>query len=65
MTTPDEIVAMELARLSAAFVSQLPEQVQAVAQKYFSDTGLTVAELVPQPIDSERPARAGGGSHAH
>ena len=30
MTTPDEIVAMELARLSATFVAQLPEQVRAV-----------------------------------
>ena len=30
MTSPDEIVAMELARLSAAFVAQLPEQIQAV-----------------------------------
>jgi chemotaxis protein histidine kinase CheA len=30
MTSPDDIVAMELARLSAAFVAQLPDQVQAV-----------------------------------
>lgn len=30
MTTADELVAMELARLSANFVAQLPEQLQAV-----------------------------------
>jgi hypothetical protein len=30
MTTPDELVAVELARLSASFVAQLREQVQAV-----------------------------------
>ena len=30
MTTPDELVAVELARLSASFVAQLAEQVQAV-----------------------------------
>jgi chemotaxis protein histidine kinase CheA len=30
MTTPDEIVAVELARLSATFLAQLPEQVQEV-----------------------------------
>lgn len=30
MTTPDEIVAIELARLSATFVAQLPGQLQAV-----------------------------------
>ncbi|MFN7086618.1 MAG: M16 family metallopeptidase [Burkholderiales bacterium] len=32
-----------------------PEQVQAVARKYFSDDGLTVAYLEPQPLDSGRP----------
>ena len=31
MPTPDEIVAQELARLSAEFVEQLPAQMQAVA----------------------------------
>lgn len=30
MTTPDDIVAAELARLSADFVARLPEQLQAV-----------------------------------
>jgi chemotaxis protein histidine kinase CheA len=33
MSTPDEIVAAELQRLSAAFVAQLPEQVQAVEEE--------------------------------
>ena len=32
MTTADELVAMELARLSANFVTQLPEQLQAVEE---------------------------------
>ena len=32
MTTADELVATELARLSANFVSQLPEQLQAVEE---------------------------------
>ena len=30
MTTPDDIVAVELARLSADFVARLPEELQAV-----------------------------------
>jgi chemotaxis protein histidine kinase CheA len=34
MTTPDEIVALELARLSANFVSQLPEQLQEVESEF-------------------------------
>lgn len=42
------------------------EQVQAVARKYFSDTGLTVAELVPQPIDpANPPATAGANAQPH
>jgi zinc protease len=35
-----------------------PEQVQAVAQKFFSDDQLTVVELLPQPIDTNAPRRA-------
>ncbi|MDH3756695.1 MAG: Hpt domain-containing protein [Gammaproteobacteria bacterium] len=46
MTTPDEIVAMELARLSAAFVSQLPEQVQAVEDE--------MTAWLDAPRDAER-----------
>lgn len=33
------------------------EQVQAVAQRYFGDDALTVAYLVPQPLDKTRQAR--------
>lgn len=32
-------------------------QVQSVAARYFGDDQLTVAELLPQPLDSRRPAR--------
>jgi zinc protease len=32
-----------------------PAQVQAVAAKYFSDDNLTVATLLPQPIDPNKP----------
>ncbi len=41
------------------------EQVQAVASKYLVDERLTVAELVPQPIDPNKPQRSGGVAHAH
>ena len=39
------------------------EQVQAVAKKYFIDQGLTVAELIPMPLDGKQRAMpiAGGG----
>ena len=35
------------------------EQVQAVANKYLVEDRLTVAELVPQPIDPDQPRSAG------
>ena len=35
-----------------------------VAKKYLLDDHLTVAELVPQPIDPDRPPRSGGDGHA-
>jgi zinc protease len=41
------------------------EQVQAVANKYLLEDRLTVAELVPQPIDPDRPPRASGAAHVH
>ena len=39
------------------------EQVQAVAVKYFKDKGLTVAELVPMPLDGKKSLPAAGGRH--
>jgi len=41
------------------------EQVQAVAKKYLVDERLTVAQLVPQPIDPDKPQRSGSAGHAH
>ncbi len=44
-----------------------PQQIQQVAQKYLIDDNLTVANLIPQPIDSETAKRRmrGGGNHGH
>ena len=42
-----------------------PEQVQAVARKYLRSDHLTVAELVPQPIDSRQPPRSTSSGHVH
>jgi len=43
------------------------EQVQAVAQKYFIDKTLTVAELIPEPLGNNkpRPQSIVGGRHGH
>lgn len=44
-----------------------PEQVQAVAKKYFNDKTLTVTELKPLPMDAMKPAinsQNAGGRHA-
>jgi len=41
------------------------EQVQSVANKYLVPDRLTVAELVPQPIDPDRPPRTAGVAHVH
>lgn len=38
-------------------------QVQQVAKKYLIDDGLTVAELVPLPIDPKHPPRSSAGGH--
>jgi chemotaxis protein histidine kinase CheA len=46
MTSPDEIVAAELARLSAEFVAQLPQQVRAVEDE--------VTAWLHRPEDPER-----------
>ncbi len=39
------------------------EQVKAVVNKYFKDKGLTVAELIPMPLDGKRKATSAGGRH--
>jgi zinc protease len=55
----------ELERYHQRIAAVTPQQVQAVARKYLVDDRLTVAELVPQPIDRARPPRTGGAAHAH
>jgi zinc protease len=43
-----------------------PEQVQAVARKYLVENKLTIAELVPLPMDKKaRSSKAAGGQHGH
>lgn len=39
------------------------EQVQAVANKYFVDDSLTIAELVPLPLNHQRPSATAGDAH--
>lgn len=59
-----EIGTMEVAGIGQKNIDRIidrlksvtPEQVQAVAQKYFKDDNLTVATLVPLPLDGKRPA---------
>ena len=56
-----EIGTMEMAGISSRQIDRIieklaavtPAQVQAVAKKYFSDEQLTVASLVPLPLDPE------------
>ncbi len=55
----------EMDRYHERIAAVTPQQVQAVARKYLVDDGLTIAELVPQPIDARRPPRTGGVAHAH
>ena len=55
-------------RLTDAYVENVQavtaEQVQAVANKYFIDKSLTVAELIPMPLDgSQRNISNAGGRH--
>jgi len=44
-----------------------PEQIQEVAKKYLIDDNLTVATLIPQPLDGETIKRrmSAGGGHGH
>ncbi len=59
-----EIGAMEMSGLSYKDIDLIierlravtPQQVQAVAQKYFGDDALTVATLVPLPMADKKPA---------
>lgn len=55
----------EMERYHERINAVTPAQVQAVARKYLVEDGLTVAELVPQPIDPGRPPRTAGLGHAH
>lgn len=53
-------------RLVALLRTVTPEQVQAVAQRYFGNEQLTVATLIPQPLDPQRkrtPSPALGSRH--
>ncbi|MDF3834418.1 pitrilysin family protein [Cupriavidus basilensis] len=53
----------QLDRMLEKIKTVTPEQVQAVAAKYFNDDNLTVATLLPQPIDPNKPqAPANAGS---
>ena len=54
-------------RTLALLRSVTPEQVQAVAQRYFGDDQLTVATLAPQPLDPnrKRPTAPAAGTRIH
>jgi len=53
-------------RMLALLQAVTPEQVQAVAQRYFGDDQLTVATLVPQPLDpSKKPPSNAVGTNLH
>ncbi len=57
-------------RLNDEYIDRLkavtPEQVQAVAKKYLVEEHLTVAELVPLPMEMKQPIKsAAGGRHGH
>jgi zinc protease len=66
-----EIGVMEMSGLSHKQIDRIIEklkevtaqQVQAVAQKYFSDDALTVATLVPLPLTEKKPAPPAGLRH--
>ena len=68
-----EIGSMEMAGISTRQIDRIieklaavtPEEVQAVAQKYFSEDQLTVASLVPLPMtaQAQKPAAVPGMRH--
>jgi zinc protease len=41
------------------------EQIQAVANKFFIDDRLIIAELIPLPAEGRRPVAPAGGNHVH
>jgi zinc protease len=45
--------------------SVTPEEVQAVAKKYFNDDALTVAVLDPQPVDEAVPKKPAAAVRHH
>ena len=51
MRAAGKVIPAQVAELSFAAGGQ----VQAVAAKYFGDDQLTVATLLPQPLDAPRP----------
>ena len=65
-----EIGVMEMSGLSYKDIDLIierlravtPQQVQAVAQKYFGDDALTVATLVPLPLVDKKPAPPSAGA---
>ncbi|MFZ9405716.1 MAG: M16 family metallopeptidase [Burkholderiaceae bacterium] len=68
-----ELAGLEMVGLGHADADRILEQVRsvtadevrAVAKKYFSDDQLTVATLLPQPIDPKKPARAPAAGARH
>jgi zinc protease len=52
-------------RLLARLRTVTPEQVKAVAARYFGDDQLTVAELLPQPLDKTRKPRPPPAGNRH
>lgn len=55
----------ELERYYEHLDAVTPEQVRAVARKHLTEDRLTVAELIPLPIDPDHPPTSGGGSDVH
>jgi zinc protease len=55
----------QLDRILERIKEVTPEQVKAVAAKYFDDDNLTVATLLPQPIDPNKPKSQGPSGLRH
>lgn len=52
-------------RLLARLRTVTAEQVRSVAQRYFADDQLTAAQLLPQPLDPNRPRRTPSAGSRH